>query len=113
MDKNTIKAKKQHLKTLLEFYRHLLDQGHTFWACSAQDEEKKRPFYYVQIHRSRHMITCSTCQTLIGLRSKIVKLQIELSIPAWDLRYNLESNSIEKHMSVSNSSVFNPNYAYL
>jgi len=113
MDKQLIKSKTAHLNSLLEFYKHLLNQGHTFWACDMEDQERKRPFYFVQIHKTRHMVTCSTCQTLIEKRLEIIKLQTELNIPKWDLRYKLSDSNLEAHMTVSDNSVFNPNYSYL
>lgn len=109
----TKKAKQRHLKTLLEFYEYLLNQGHTFWACDMTDKEKKRPFYFVQINRTKHMVTCNTCYLLIEKRKEIIRLQKELNIPVWDLRYKLTEDNIEKHMTVSNSNEFNPNYRYL
>ena len=108
-----VKHKIEHLKTLTEFYDHLLDQGHTFWYCASMDEEKKRPYYYVQIHRSQNMATCSTCNKLLGLKNQIRTIQKELGLPQWPLRYKTDDLNYHPKISVNNSSDCNPNFQAL
>lgn len=100
------KDKKEHLKTLLQFYNHLLDQGHTFWHCSAQDELHNKSYYYVQIHRSKHMSTCSTCYKLIELKKKIRQIQKELGMKQWPLKW-YQDNSSPAPISANNESPIN------
>ena len=113
LEKALKREKKNHLKSLINHYQDLMEQGHTFWFCSSRDEDKGRPFYYVQIHRSEHMATCSTCQKLMELKNKIRKLQAEIGVEQWPLRWNIKKDEYKPRLSVQNASDFNPNYVYL
>lgn len=106
-----MKITHEYLNLLIEFYNFVLEQGHTFWACSAEDTERNRPYYYVQIHRTVGMKTCSNCQTLIELKTRIRRVQKALGLPQWPLYYKVNGDAVK--LVASDSSPFNPNYQYL
>jgi len=111
MNKQFIKAVKEHIKTLREFQDELFERGHTFWYCDAQDNTHNKPFYYFQINRTQHMATCSTCHQLIENRKKIRKLQKSIGIEQ-DLLYT--NYSEEEHVKrVSVNSIHGCNHDYL
>lgn len=103
-----------HLETLKEFQSHLFQQGHTFWHCDSQDEEHKKPFYYYQINRSKHMSTCSTCYKLMENRKKIREVEKLLNVPLTPFITNHTDQNHVKRMNVSGGSRggFNVNHSY-
>jgi len=113
MDKQTRKALLIALKALEDRQQDLFEMGHTFWHCDAQDDDHKKPFYYYQINRSVGMSTCSTCYKLMENRRAIRKVQKLLGLPLLPFTSNYKVDKHVQNMSVSNASMFNPNYDYL
>lgn len=111
--KNLKKALLNNIKDLKDFQNHLFENGHDFWHCDAQDKEHKKPFYYFQINRTKHMSTCGTCQKLIENRKKIRAIQKLLGIDQDPLTSNFKEVNHIKRMSVSDSRTANPNYNYI
>lgn len=109
----TKKAIEAHLATLLHFQDHLFEQGHNFWYCDAQDEEKKMPFYYYQKNRVENMATCGTCQELMMNRKKIRGLQKQLGLEQMALHTSFKEAKHVKRVSVTNNSIWNPTVAYM
>ena len=101
-------SKNNHLNDLINYYNHILEQGHIFWHCQAQDQERKRPYYYVQIHRTKYMSTCSNYYKLIELKKKIINIQKQLCLEVWPLRYKFYGDRMPP-ISVNDFSVFNSN----
>lgn len=110
--KNEIKEAKAHLKTLLRFQEHLIDQGHTFWHCDAVDKEKGMPFYYYQRNRSVSMSTCSVCQSLMENRKLIRSLQKKLGMDQIPLISNIKEKEHVVRVSTG-AGLFNPNFQYI
>ena len=113
MENKEKKYLEAHLKTLIEFQSHIFDQGHNFWYCDAEDEERNMPFYFYQINRSKHMGTCGNCSKLMSLRKEIrgIEKLLGLTLTPFITRFKEERHI--KRISVSNSSEWSPNYSYL
>lgn len=111
MEKEHIKAIKEHIETLRDFQNELMDRGHTFWFCDTQDAEHNKPFYYFQINRTRNMATCSTCYKLIENRKKIRRLQKMIGEQQDPLYTNYRETEHVKRISVKGTG--NVNYEYL
>lgn len=101
------------IQLLKDHQSSLFEQGHTFWFCDAQDIDHKKPFYYYQINKSIGMATCGNCNKLMLLRKQIREIEKRLGIIQTPLYTNSTQDNLTKHVSCSNSSEFNPNYAYM
>lgn len=111
------KALEDHLETLLDFQDEMFKKGHTYWHCDSSDYNERMdeylPFRYYQTHRSKNMSTCGTCYRLMENKLKIRAIQKKLGLPVQPLRTRIASEEKIHHMSISDTSEWNPNYRYL